>query len=280
MSDIHNSAINYHAYNVHEGDTLINQVAKVICVLLPRGLITAGFSEQGDLLMIRYGEYNHTLPVWILDFYEHQFIDEPLLSNPEQVIATFVGSEKYLVVPDALYDEGAAVKWFNQLFFVEGNEILSVHRLHEDKANYMYAWPGTMKSLIGRYFNNSRALPLATYQFYKPYRTDSAIQCCITSTHVFATLYKNRTLHWHQAFPYETGEDIAYHIRLLCKQHRINPDTLDLKCTVTFRGLNTILNETAQYFPGIKDGDASVVAGDSQWTPAVSLLQQLYACAL
>jgi len=53
-----------------------------------------------------------------------------------------------------------------------------------------------------------------------------------------------------------------------------------MKCTVTYRGLNTILNETAQYFPSIKDGESSVVAGDSQWLPTISLLQQLYACAL
>lgn len=280
MSEIHNSAINYHAYNVHEGETLISQVEKVICVVLPRGLISAGFSEQGDLLMIRYGEYNHTLPIWILDFYEHRFIDEPLLSEPEKIIATFVASDKFLVVPEALYDENAAIKWFNRLFFVEGNEILSVHKLHEDRAHYMYAWPGTMKSLIGRYFSNARALPLPIYQFYKPYRPDSTLQCCITSTSAFVTLYKNRELYWHHVFPYETGEDIAYHIRLFCKQHRINADTLDMKCTVTYRGLNTILNETAQYFPSIKDGESSVVAGDSQWLPTISLLQQLYACAL
>lgn len=280
MSEITNSAINYHAYNVHEGDTLMSQVAKVICVLLPRGLIVTGFSNQGDLLMIRYGDYSKTLPTWILDFYEHRFIDEPLLSNPENVIATFVASDKFLVVPEPLYDEAEAVKWINKIFFIESNEVLAVHRLHEDKAKYMYAYPGTMKSIIGRYFVNSKLLPLATYQFYKPYKADSSLQCCITGEQVYATMYKNRLLHWHQVFGYENGEDIAYQIKLLCKQNNINADSVDMQATVTYRGLNPILNAMSQYFPNIRESEANVVANNKQWAPAIALLQQLYACAL
>lgn len=280
MSEISNSAINYHAYNVHEGDTLMNQVAKVICVLLHRGLMVAGFSEHGDLLMIRYGDYSRTLPTWILDFYEHRFIDEPLLQRPENVIATFVASEKYMVIPEPLYDEAEAVKWLNKTYFVEGNEVLSVHRLHEDKAKYMYAYPGTMKSLVGRYFINSKLLPLATYQFYKPYKSESALQCALTQEHVYATLYKNRLLHWHQVFEYESGEDIAYRLKLMCKQLRVDADSLDIQFTVAYRGLNPVLHDVSQYFPNIREAEAGAAANSRQWAGAVSLLQQLYACAL
>lgn len=280
MSEITNSAINYHAYNVHEGDTLMSQVAKTICILQPRGLTVAGFSEHGDLLMIRYGDYNRTLPMWILDFYEHRFIDEPLLQRPENVIATFVASDKYLVIPEPVYDEIEAVKWLNKLFFVEGNEVLSVHRLAEDKARYMYTYPGTMKSLVGRYFVNSKLLPLSSYQFYKPYKADSSLQCTITQEHVVATLYKNRLLHWHQVFAYENGEDIAYQLKLLCKQLRINPDAVDMQCTVAYRGLNPIMNDVAQYFPNIRENEATETPHGRQWAGTISLLQQLYACAL
>ncbi len=280
MSDITNSSINYHIYNVHEGDTLMGQVAKQICILLPRGLCVAGFSEHGDLLMIRYGDYNRTLPTWILDFYEHRFIDEPLLARPEQVIATFVASDKYLVIPEHLYDETEAVKWLNKLFFVEGNEVLSVHRLQEDKAQYLYAYPGTMKSLVNRYFVNSKLLPLASYQFYKPYKADSSLQCTITQEHVYATLYKNRILHWHQVFGYETGEDIAYQLKLLCKQMRINPDMLDMHGTVAYRGLNPVLHDLSQYFPNIRENESAAAQNSRQWAGSIALLQQLYACAL
>jgi hypothetical protein len=279
MSEIINSAINYHAYNVHEGETLMSQVSRVICVLLPRGLIVAGFSNHGDLLMIRYGDYSRTLPTWILDFYEHRFLDEPLLSNPENVVATFVASDKYMVIPDALYEEGAAEKWLRKIFFVEANEIVSVHRLHEDKARYTYAYPSTLRSLVGRYFTNSKLFPLSAYQFYKPYKTEHSLQCCITAEHVFASLYHNRQLQWHQVFDYEKGEDIAYQLKLLCKQNKINSDDLDMQATVTYRGLNPVLNEMSQYFPNIKESEVNVVA-NRQWASAIGLLQQLYACAL
>ncbi len=279
MGEINNSTINYQAFNLHDGEALIEQVARVICVLLPRGIIAAGFSEHGDLLMIRYGEYSNALPAWILDFYEHRFIDEHLLHDPDKVIATFVASDKYLVVPEDFYDEGAAVKWLQKIFFVEANELLASHRMQEDKARYLYAWPGTIKSLIGRYFTASKTLPLSSYQFYKPFKTESSLQCCITPEHVFATLYKNRALHWHQVFHYESGEDIAYQIKLLCKQQKLNPDTLDIHYTIAYRGLNNVLHEMAQFFPNMRDVEGGSSAG-RQWAHTISLLQQLYACAL
>ena len=168
----------------------------------------------------------------------------------------------------------------NSLFFVEGNEILSVHGLPEDKSKYMYAYPGTIKSLVGRYFVNSKLLPLSTCQFFKPYRGDTTLQCVITPEHVYATLYKNRLLHWHQVFSYDNGEDIAYHLKLVCKQLRINADGLDMQCTVAYRGLNPVLNDLSQYFPNIRENEAHAAANNRQWAATIGLLQQLYACAL
>ncbi|MBS1777085.1 MAG: DUF3822 family protein [Bacteroidetes bacterium] len=280
MSEISNSTINYHTYSLHEGDTLLTQVAKVICILQPRGLTVAGFSEHGDLLMVHYGDYSQTLPTWILDFYEHRFLDEPLLFNPDNVIAVFVVSDKYLLIPDELYDEGEAVKWLNKLYFVEGNEVLSCHHLQENSSKYMFAYPGTMKSLIGRYFTRARVLPLAMYQFFKPYRSDHSIQCTITQEHAVATLYKNRSLHWHQVFEYQNGEDIAYQLKHACRQFRINPDTAELNSTVAYRGLNYVLNDLCQYFPQTREFDQTTATNNRQWAATLSLLQQLYSCVL
>jgi hypothetical protein len=281
MLEINSSVIDYHSFNVHDGDSLVNQVSKVICVVFPRALLVAGFSEHGDLLMIRYACYSTELPAWILNFYEHRFVEEHLLHNPSRVVASFICTEKYIVVPGDLYEEVAATKWLQSIFFVEANEIFSTYQLTEDDACYMYAWPGTLKSLIGRYFNTSRTLPLACYQFFKPYKADSAIQCCITETLVIATLYKSKNLAWHQVFPYQTGEDIAYQIKLLCAEQGLNSDQVDLHYSVAYKGLNVVLHEMSQYFPNLRDVDASISAGNSrQWGHTISLLQQLYACAL
>lgn len=278
MSEILNSSINYHVYNVHEGSSLQHQIERVVCVLMPRGFAFAGFSSHGDLLTMRYGDYDAELPPWILDFYEHHFIDEPMLTDPLNVVATFIASDKYLIAPDYVYNEIETAEWLKKLFFVEANEEILVHPLRDDKAKYLYTIPTTVKNLIGRYFTGSKILPLTAYQFYKPYKADTHIQAVITPEQVFATMYKNRELQWHQAFPYEVGEDIAYHLHLLCKEKKINVEQMELKCTVAYRGLNPVMNDMAQYFPNIKDGDANVVSSNEQWTPSINLMQHLLSC--
>lgn len=265
---------------MHSGDSLMAQVVRVICVLMPRGLAVAGFSERGDLLMIRYNDYKKSLPTWILDFYEHQFINEPLLSDPAKITAAFVASDKGFIVPEVLYEGPTAEKWMKKVHFVEGSEVVATHHLREDGAHYMFAWPAAIKSLMTRYFPKARILPFSTYQFYKPYKSESSLQCCITNEQVFATLYTNRNLAWHQIFSYETAEDIAYHIKLLCEKNNLDTERMTLQCTMTSKGLYGILTELTQYFPDLKDGSGNVSANDRTWTGAIHLLQQLYACAL
>lgn len=280
MSEITNSAINYHVYNLHEGDTLMNQVAKVICILLPRGLIVGGFSEQGDLLMIRYGDYNQTLPAWILDFYEHRFLDEPLLSNPGTVVSSFIAGHKNLVIPKDLFDKTEALNWLKHIYFIEVNEIVNSYQFPEEDAFYLYAYPATVKSLINRYFVNSKILPFASCQFFKPYKSEVSLECALTPEYAFATLYKNRLLQWHQAFPYENGEDIAYHIKQLCRQREINPEDISVQTKVAYRGLNPVLNSLSQYFPDFRNAEENGQRKNTEWAATINLLQQLYACAL
>lgn len=281
MSELtNNTALNQHAYNVHSGDSLLNQVARVICILMPRGLTVAGFSDRGDLLMIRHSDYKKSLPAWILDFFEHQFINEPLLSSPHKVSAAFVAADKYMLVPEVLYNEATAEKWMRKIDFVEGNEIINVHHLREDKANYLYSWPAAIRSLMTRYFTKAHIYPFASYQFYKPYKSECSLQCCITNDQVYATLYNNRQLHWHQVFNYETAEDIAYQLKLLAHQHNIESEYMSFQCTTTSRGLVDVVNELSQYYPSIKDGMGNVDTTDRNWIGTIYLLQQLYACAL
>ena len=144
----------------------------------------------------------------------------------------------------------------------------------------MYAWPVTIKSLMTRYLGNARILPFAAYQFYKPYKSECSLQCCITSEHVYATLYNNRALHWHQVFPYDNAEDIAFQVKLLSKQNDIEPLRMGMQFTMANKGLATVVNELAQFFPDLKDGTGNVGTNARNWTGAIYLLHQLYACAI
>lgn len=280
MSQVTNTGQSQQVYKVHSGEGLMMQVARVIFVLMPRGISIAGFSERGDLLVIHYNEYKKSLPPWILDFFEHEFLNDSLLASPHKVMGAFIASDKNMLIPEVLFNEAEATKWFHQLNFVEGNENISVHELREDKAYYMYSWPAAVKSLINRYFSKAKVLPFASYQFYKPFKSECSLQCSLTNDEVFATLYKNRTLFWHQVFDYQTAEDVAYKLKHVLQHHEIADRDVTIQCTVANKNMATLITELTQYFPDIKDGSSNVVASDRSWTATVYLLQQLYACAL
>jgi hypothetical protein len=280
MTEVSNSTSSRQAYNLHNSDSLLGQVTRVICVIMPRALAVAGFNERGELLTIRHNDYKKTLPPWILDFFEHQFINEPLLAAPHKITAAYIAGDKSMLVPDVLYNSEAAEKWMKQLQFVEGNELITPYHLQDDKAQYLYAWPSAMKSLLARYFAKGREFPFAAYQFYKPAKIEYAALCTLTPELVYATLYHNGNLQWHQAFEYQNAEDIAYKLRLLCQQQDIDPSKINLQCTVIAKSLNGIMVGLSQYFPQLKDGSGNVMANDPAWISSIHLFQQLYACAL
>ena len=279
MSTVTNSTLNEQIYKVHTGEGLINSVARINIVLMPRAICVAGFSDRGDLLMIKYNDYKRELPPWIIDFYEHQFLNEQMLGAPHKVTSVFIASEKNMVVPEVLHKQQESSEWLRKIHFVEGNEVINDHHLREDKAFYVYAWPSAAKSLVNRYFTKARVIPFATYQFYKPFKAESALQCGLTNGYAFATLYKDRELTWHQSFEFSNAEDVAYQIKLAMKEFGVPNDML-FQCTTICKMLTHNITGLMQYFPALKDGTGNVVSNDRSWVSTIYLLQQLYACAL
>jgi hypothetical protein len=230
--------------------------------------------------MIRYNDYKKSLPPYLLDFFEHQFINEPLLAAPHKITAAYIAGDKSMLIPDVLYNSEASEKWMRQLQFVEGNEIISPYHLADDKAQYLYAWPAAMKSLLSRYFAKGKEFPFASYQFYKPAKAAHNMLCALTPEFAYATLYHNGILQWHQAFEYQNAEDVAFKIQLLCQQNEIKADKIALHCMGICKSLNNTVQALSQYFPQLKDGSAGSSANDASWASSISLFQQLYACAL
>lgn len=280
MSEITNSPSNEQIYKLHTNDNIVSQIAKVVIVLMPRGVSVAGFSDRGDLLMIKNNEYKKTLPQWIIDFYEHQFLNDQMLSAPHKVTSVFVASDKNLLVPETLYKPHEAEAWLKKLNYIESNEIISTHHLREDKAYYLYAWPSAIKSLINRYFTKTKILPFSTYQFYKPFKAECSLQMSMTGDRVFATLYKDRELTWHQVFNYKSSEDIVYQMMHVAKEFAIDPTKMAIQCTVANKDLAPHITDMLQFFPGLKDGTGTVVTNERGWVSNIYLIQQLYACGL
>ncbi len=100
-------------YYAHDDEGAMARVAHVICVLVRRGLMIAGFNNNKELLTIHYTGYSTNKAVWELDFFEHLFANEPLLIARDKVKGVFICSEKNLVVPGDLYDEREATRWLH-----------------------------------------------------------------------------------------------------------------------------------------------------------------------
>jgi hypothetical protein len=271
-----NNNIYEQVYNVQEDETIPSRVGLVLCVLLPRGLLTAGFSISKELLTLHYTGYNKNKPVWELSFFEHMFAQEPLLAVREKVKAVFISGNKSMVVPDALYDETEAKEWIKHIYYIEQKDVTESYRLEEDKAYYLLATPMSITELVKINFKKAEVLPLAIYHFTNAAKQSLYLQCCISPEQVTATLHNYSQLLWHRVFDYTCAEDIAYEIRQLCMENNISPSKISLRCNSITAKEYDVMNDLSQYFPGLRAGNGRSVA--NRWDGAVYLAQQLFSC--
>jgi hypothetical protein len=263
-------------YNVAEDESLLSRVVIVICTLVPRGLIIAGYTANKELLTIHTITYNKNQPVWALDFYEHLFANEPLLAGRDKVKAVFICTNKQLVVPDDLYDETEAKKWLKHIHFIEATDVITSYHLPSDTANYLFATPVNITELIKINFKKAALMPLAAYQFNNLQQKSLFMQCCITNEQASITLYNYTQLLWHRIMDYTCAEDIAFEIKHMCVEANISPAKVSLVCNTISAAEFPVLTQLSQYIPGIKNGKGNSIGG--KWDAAISLAQQLIAC--
>ena len=277
---VHVAAGTHHTYRANEHDTVLSEVCDIYCVLMPRALLIAGFSEDGQVVLVRYNSYAATDPPWVPGFFEHEFITEKLLGVPQQVKALFIGSCEELIIPNALYEERAARTWMESLQAICPDDVLYSHTLESADARYTFAVPARIDKLLHRYFGHTHIIPVAAYQFYKPNASAKyLLQCFITQDTVIATLHSGGKLLWHQQFGYSTIEDIAWQAAHLCRELHIQRIDLRLECTLLSEDRYELIPELERFFPKIKwYSNDSIDKGP--WTPVLYLLQQLYACVL
>ncbi len=165
-----------------------------------------------------------------------------------------------------------------RLHFVENNDIIEHYPLDDDRAVYLLAAPIFITELVKINFKKSVLLPLPIYHFTNTARQSLFLQCCITADQVCATLHNYSQLLWHRIFDYSSAEDIAYQIRLLCKENNITSDNITLHCNTISAAEYEVVNGLSQYFPAIKTGNGRSING--LWDMTVCLSQQLVSCVL
>ncbi len=229
-----------------------------------------------ELLTIHYTGYSKSKPVWELDFFEQLFANEPLLAVKEKVKGVFVNSHKNLIVPDELYSDEDAIEWLQRIYYIEQKEIMATYELDNDKATYLHTVPLNISELVKINFKKAAVMPFSSYHFSDRQVQSLHMQCCITGEQVTATLHNYSQLLWHKVFDYGCAEDIAYSIKLLCKENYIDPAKLNITCNALAGSEYEVINELTQYFPAIKAGDGNAI--HARWDPAISLANQLFKC--
>lgn len=272
-----NNNIYEQVYNAQDDDGMMSRLATVICVLVQRGMLVAGFNVTKELLTIHYTGYNKNKPIWEINFFEHMFVQEPLLASRDKVKGVFICSGKDLIIPDALYDENEAKNWLKHIYYVEQKDVIESYSLEEDKAKYLQCMPMNITELVKINFRKATTMPLAAYHFGNSTTRQSLyLQCCITAEQVCATLHNYSQLLWHRVFDYTCAEDIAFEIRHLCMENNISPSKISLRCNSISAAEYNIINELSAYFPGLRAGNGRSI--NSQWDGAIYLAQQLVAC--
>lgn len=271
-----NNNIYEQVYNVREDETLSSRIALVVCLLIPRGIFTAGFSISKELLTIHYSGYSKNKPVWALDFFEQIFATEPLLAAREKVKGVFVSNNKHLIVPDELFSEKEAKKWLGSIFFIEPRDVVNIFPLENDKAQYLYSFPVDIAELIKINFKKAPVVPLAFHHFNMEQVQNLYLQCTISSDQAVATLHNYSQLLWHKVFDYSCAEDIAYELKLLCRENYIDAAKLNIVCNAPSVSEYPVINELTQYFTSIKAGNGLTI--HDRWDPAISLANQLFEC--
>ena len=274
--EIIKTAVNKQQYAGPETGNLMVSVKKVAIVLGARSLMSIGYGEKGEVLAIRYCDYNNVSADWISDFYEHQFITEPLLAEEEKVTKAFVSTERTLIVPANLYNTEAAAKWVAKMHLVENDDVISDYKLDSDQAHLVYVWPQMIQDLVKRYFPNAIAIPLNAAQLNKSAKDSIDVQCIVGLKEATITIYNGSKLLWSETSQYATAEDIAYRIQHLCSANDIN--TPDVRCTCTSSELMLVISKLTQYFPDLSISDGSSNATNAAWEAPVSLSRQLYKC--
>jgi hypothetical protein len=273
MPDIINSNIDKQVYAADKKGNLLSQVDKVFVCLSGNSMHVAGFSSSGEVLTIRCHPFDGRP-----DFFERNFTNEPLLTHTGKVSHIFLTAPKQLLVPKAIYKEDAAAQWLNDLHFVGKDEVVHEYPLREDKAQYLFAVQLTARDILIRYFPKARIMPFAAHQFNKNYKTSQILQCTFTEYEVYLTLYKDRKLHWHKVHEYRTIEDVAYQIKLLCRQQDLDQEQLAIICAADTNMLTRRIHDLFSYFPNLKIGTGKMDVPDGPWKAPVYLFQQLYSC--
>lgn len=276
-STINNSTTKHLVYKAHEAETLMSEVSRVICVLMPHAFLAAGLNASNNIRIAQYYAYDKTLQPWQNEFFEHTLRNEPLLGDLSILPKVFIASGKQVIIPEELYHEADAVAWLRNVFFIEADETIHHYKLSKDRAQMTFAVTAIAENLAKTYFNHATIRPSNACQ-YSSTTEGNSLDLLLMDEAVWATFRQKGKLIWHQYFSYNNAEEIAHRIAMVCKEHNVNHTDVDMQGAAVSPELTGILETLQSFFPKLKYDNADVAAGQESWAPVIYFVQQLNAC--
>ena len=273
--------INRSSYAAHTTNMPLSEVVRTIAVVMPRGMLIAGFDAQAKVAVIRHSSYGREFPRWNDHYFANEAINEPLLGDTEEVAAIFIASDDILLVPDALYEQQPAEHWLRSTHYLNRHDALRQWHADADKLQCLYTCCDAVDKVLNQYFPKAKVLPVAACHLYKPGRGAEKVllQCLLDDGIALATLHTNTGLQWQQQFYYSGMEDIAWQIMHLCRERGLHQHDVRLRCSAATPGSFDTIAALHEFFPE-EAADTPQERQDADWAPVVYLMQQLYACAL
>lgn len=274
--DIINNIQRYQ-YNAHNGNDLLSQVDKVICLISQNSFISAGLHPSGAVLTVHCSSL--TTANWQCSFIEHEFMNDPLLAEPSLIKQIFVAADKHIVIPNSLLEQTEiATAWLQKIYFCEANERSSIAYCTQSAETIAYAYPKEIDTLCARYTSNIPILPISLIQLQYGATAESLLQCTISDHTAFACIHSNQKLQWHQSFNFENAADVIYQLAAACQQLNLDIQTLPLHIIAT--SPNQITRDLAHYLPNMSEQQANMAShAAAEWASTILLFQQLNTCA-
>ena len=102
-------------YNIHGDKTMLTSFHEVVCVITRRGILSAGFNQNNELQTIHFNGYKKGKPIWDADFFEQVITNDSIFTtDPSKVTRIFNFTDKYLLIPQDLYDHDYASQWLKK----------------------------------------------------------------------------------------------------------------------------------------------------------------------
>ena len=263
-------------------ENLISEVLDVVSLMMPRSILTAGFSENGEVLLMHHGSYAQEFAPWNRRFFEQEAINEPLFAGPQAPRGIFVLSQQNMLVPQMLFDEKHAESWLSTLYLAQPSDEYLHYTLPDGHATHCAVVPEVICALHKQFFSETALRPASAFQFYKPtlHGTGKAsVQILLAGPTAVGAMYVEGKLVWHQSFPFSTGADVAWQVLDFCTGAGISQDNVRLTACSTTPDCFGCIQELREFFPGLTYRRRHR-AEDGHWAPVIYLAQQLYACAL